>query len=1322
MLDAATHSFLSQIPLTISPFLNIPQPVTLPSSYIPLPRTLPPSSSGLFSDVERIARSVKEQERVALERHKVAQEQFAQWERNMSYQDTMQKRHTAPGYLDTDVHLLKPTYMDGRMHEHGSSSALDMAAISSLASSMATVPVAAPLIASPSRMPEPSVSSPEASISQPSSSIDGSFIRPASSLNRQNSSTTNIDKYNTQYDFPQGYSSYETKSGNTSMSDQNAIQAQQPAIAARSSSPSPPGPPLPPKPPLELRNRPLRLDSLRKPTLSTFHIALSSSGYSRGFKDPAVPSYIYKDIDTRYGKGLSSTSSVSSGLYEGASFGRSLTRHDSLLTTSKDNKSYGSLDAKLSEYLGSGNSRSNTPRGTNLLPYISDLDSRKSSYEDLLGGYRQKPSVSEEKGLIDLDYEDDKLPDSTSPTLPAGPSLALPITNSFTVPGTISGSKSVLPDYLDDGIGSAVSATTSSNDSARFRFSANYLDEPSTEANSVSSENVGIPMTDSKSQKVEQTSSEIDEDDDFSILTQKQTSSMLLAKSTEIETPVDENEIDFSSEASKNIIDGGFGQAKISNEFEGESTEEIVEDPEEHTEDDIEAMLRKLQEEIEEEDRAALRAKREARRKALAEAEAAAAAEAAEKERNDVADESLKGEADSDGVIDKRDVNMLPVSENSEPVEILDESLVPPAAGTVNESQYDKSPAEEPRLSDESNITLSPKESLGDIVRDVSESVERVVPDDNVEVASPVLTDSDFSTNDTTKRDVDAAFFDKSKSENFEDIHMQVKPEKVYSNDDATYNDAATDELAVNNQHVDAENIFDNVVDEHSSVIQMDDTEISESDKPVCDETESENSDKSISDQTEPDTNLNEAFTADNTEDHSFSTPKKVIEQVSDGTYDYSSESFTHEIPAISNLKGSDALTVIESSDKSITCSQSDSMEEHMEHHFDDGVHDEIVEGVPDKGSSVADAKVKSDVKSCKISGLEETIIGSEGDFSRKSLDVVDKPDKSIRTELDEAVTHLTVEPHRQSAIEGTESTDISNDYVEISEKDMEMGEKDKEKEEYSKVHDDREEAEGEGEGEYHGERELEEEEPNEQVEEKEECPEHQVEEGLNEHVDEEEECPEHQVEEGLNEHVDEEEERPEHQVEEGEPNEQAYEQGEHIGHEEEENEPNERVEEEEEHEEHEEEENEPNERVEEEEEHKDHEEEENEPNERVEEEEEHKDHEEEENEPNEQGNVEEEGGKEVEVEEKSGVQNELVDATVEVEPTKESDNPEQNDLRECILKSSSDDVHSDVVNEVTDNIEVMDIDDETKIVSGITEEGSSERGVNNEVPTSTEQ
>ncbi|KAK9386988.1 hypothetical protein V1515DRAFT_602547 [Lipomyces mesembrius] len=652
MHDAATHSFLSQIPLIISPFLKLPQPVALPLNYATLPRGLPPSSTARFNEVKAIVASIDEQQRLATEQQNKSKDKVSQWESDVLRQETMQQRRIAPGYLDSDVHILHPTHL-------GSYNAVttmgSYATPQPIQETPPRGPYAQQISAAPANTSLPPYSSPAhdasalapfgygqeppASMHPYTSSMASSAASSTPSLNGYsaisapqhapalnslpslasqttpylNESSTYQGQHTPTYEAP----SYQRQ---PSSSQRSSPVAQPPrslprqasvALPDRAASPSPPGPPLPPRPPMEFVNRSLRISSMRKPLVSEFPWSSTASFAARTFSGTVSG---VSSTDSKYTIAPSpSTRTDTSSLYEGASFRRSsLPRLDSY--RSRDT-GYNYLDAKLSEYLGSSNGYRSTSYNT--LQRIDYSLPREQPSHDMLGDLNLSSSaVHESVGLIDL--EDADLAPAQTPA-PAAPSLAAPITNSFSVPGTMTPSSSALassfPDYLsDDHVTSppneSVITARSQDDpyasASRFKYSANYLDKDLNNSDISHTDDLyGQPT-------IKPVTADSDSDHDFSALTERQATTSLLARAADIETPVDESETDYNAVS---VMEDDTGAAQSSEE-----------EPD-HDDAMIEEMLRQLQEEIDMEEKATARAKREARRKALEEAEAAIAAE-----------------------------------------------------------------------------------------------------------------------------------------------------------------------------------------------------------------------------------------------------------------------------------------------------------------------------------------------------------------------------------------------------------------------------------------------------------------------------------------------------------------------------------------------------------------------------------------------------------------------------------------------------------------------------------------------------------------------
>ena len=130
MNEEHPHPLLAQVPLTVSPFLSLPQATPLPHTYKPLPSILPPSvtdipappvssaeshstpqqkpeyvishSTGHSAHPDQIIESCR-----ALQEHlKKIQEDtlraLSSWEGNIRDRELAEKRRVAPGWLDVE--------------------------------------------------------------------------------------------------------------------------------------------------------------------------------------------------------------------------------------------------------------------------------------------------------------------------------------------------------------------------------------------------------------------------------------------------------------------------------------------------------------------------------------------------------------------------------------------------------------------------------------------------------------------------------------------------------------------------------------------------------------------------------------------------------------------------------------------------------------------------------------------------------------------------------------------------------------------------------------------------------------------------------------------------------------------------------------------------------------------------------------------------------------------------------------------------------------------------------------------------------------------
>ncbi|RAL12741.1 uncharacterized protein BO97DRAFT_470207 [Aspergillus homomorphus CBS 101889] len=138
------HPLLAQVPLTVSPFINLPTTVTLPYTYKSVPSTIPPSvtvdpsnpdiktryvvsSSGEHAaSPEEILASCNALEQHLNKARSDAEKAIRDWEESIAQRDLAEKRRVAPGWLDRDEKLLQPLNAAGSgTREENQSSLLD---------------------------------------------------------------------------------------------------------------------------------------------------------------------------------------------------------------------------------------------------------------------------------------------------------------------------------------------------------------------------------------------------------------------------------------------------------------------------------------------------------------------------------------------------------------------------------------------------------------------------------------------------------------------------------------------------------------------------------------------------------------------------------------------------------------------------------------------------------------------------------------------------------------------------------------------------------------------------------------------------------------------------------------------------------------------------------------------------------------------------------------------------------------------------------------------------------------------------------------------
>jgi hypothetical protein len=124
-LEADAHPLLSQVPLTVSPFIFIPTAVTLPYTYKTVESSLPPSitadatgvqkpkyvvsSTGHAAHPDEIVASCEGLQAHIHRAKDNALRTIKEWEDMIVERDLAEKRRVAPGWLDRDEKILEPT-------------------------------------------------------------------------------------------------------------------------------------------------------------------------------------------------------------------------------------------------------------------------------------------------------------------------------------------------------------------------------------------------------------------------------------------------------------------------------------------------------------------------------------------------------------------------------------------------------------------------------------------------------------------------------------------------------------------------------------------------------------------------------------------------------------------------------------------------------------------------------------------------------------------------------------------------------------------------------------------------------------------------------------------------------------------------------------------------------------------------------------------------------------------------------------------------------------------------------------------------------------
>ncbi|KAB5575550.1 hypothetical protein GE09DRAFT_1092461 [Coniochaeta sp. 2T2.1] len=132
MHENRSHPLLEQVPLTVSPFVNLPTATTLPYTYKSMPSTLPPSAAGITATSSDSPSDQQPKPKYvisssghaahpddiiascrALQAHisklqAEAEKEIREFDERVRARDLAEKRRLAPGWLDSDVRVLEP--------------------------------------------------------------------------------------------------------------------------------------------------------------------------------------------------------------------------------------------------------------------------------------------------------------------------------------------------------------------------------------------------------------------------------------------------------------------------------------------------------------------------------------------------------------------------------------------------------------------------------------------------------------------------------------------------------------------------------------------------------------------------------------------------------------------------------------------------------------------------------------------------------------------------------------------------------------------------------------------------------------------------------------------------------------------------------------------------------------------------------------------------------------------------------------------------------------------------------------------------------------
>ncbi|TLS29484.1 hypothetical protein PpBr36_01970 [Pyricularia pennisetigena] len=130
-MNSRSHPLLEQVPLTVSPFIKLPQATTLPYTYRAMPSSLPPSSTsgnpstddhqqqtdkpryvvsgtGHAAHPDDIVASCRALQAHVAKLQSDAEAELRALDERIRARELAEKRRVAPGWLDSEARILEP--------------------------------------------------------------------------------------------------------------------------------------------------------------------------------------------------------------------------------------------------------------------------------------------------------------------------------------------------------------------------------------------------------------------------------------------------------------------------------------------------------------------------------------------------------------------------------------------------------------------------------------------------------------------------------------------------------------------------------------------------------------------------------------------------------------------------------------------------------------------------------------------------------------------------------------------------------------------------------------------------------------------------------------------------------------------------------------------------------------------------------------------------------------------------------------------------------------------------------------------------------------